>query len=188
MLGSVGIASHPFANGADFLDSLDELQPGCILLDLRMPEVDGFQVLAELAQREVDWPVVVMTGQGEIPIAVRAMKEGAIDFLEKPFPEEGLLACFKQAWTLLQEREEKAQRRKVAADRLSKLSAREAEVLEGLLVGHSNKSIARQLGISLRTVEMHRANMMSRLEADSLAEALTLAIDAGMRPSAEQDA
>lgn len=181
MLGAAEITSYPFATGMDFLESLEGLRPGCILLDLRMPQIDGFQVMEELAARENDWPVVVMTGHGEVPIAVRAMKLGAVDFLEKPFSEEALLACFGRAFRLLEEREEIAARRREARERIGQLSTREAEVLEHLLTGLSNKGIADALGISLRTVEMHRGNMMSRLEVGSLAEALTLAMDAGLR-------
>ncbi len=183
MLGSVEIASHPFQSGVDFLDSLDELGPGCILLDVRMPHVDGFEVLAELAKKEVSWPVIVMTGHGEIPVAVRAMKLGAVEFLEKPFSEAALIACLNHAWPLLSEREAAAQRQRKAKERVSQLSARESELLEGLLAGKTNKSIAHRLGISLRTVEMHRGNMMDRLGAGSLAEALRLAIEAGIEPA-----
>lgn len=183
MLGASDLRSHPFGSGEDFLDALPALQPGCVLLDIRMPQMDGFQVMGELAQRGVDWPVIVMTGHGEIPIAVRAMKLGAVDFIEKPFSEDSLLACFGQAFVLLDERESAGTRRRVALERVEELTARESEVLEGLLAGESNKQLAARLGISLRTVEMHRANMMGRLEVSSLAEALTLALDAGLRPA-----
>jgi two-component system, LuxR family, response regulator FixJ len=182
MLGAAEIASHPFSGGVDFLESVQDLKPGCVLLDLRMPQVDGFHVMSELSERGIDWPVVVMTGHGEVPVAVRAMKLGAVDFIEKPFSEETLLACFDQAFRLLAERERNAQRERDARDRIAQLTAREAEVLTCLLGGHSNKTIAQLLGISLRTVEMHRGNMMDRLGVGSLAEALTLAIDAGLTP------
>jgi two-component system, LuxR family, response regulator FixJ len=183
MLGASDLRSHPFGSGEDFLDALPSLQPGCVLLDIRMPHMDGFQVMGELAQRGVDWPVIVMTGHGEIPIAVRAMKLGAVDFIEKPFSEDSLLASFGSAFALLDERESAGSRRRAALERVDQLTARESEVLEGLLAGESNKQLAARLGISLRTVEMHRANMMDRLEVSSLAEALTLALDAGLRPT-----
>lgn len=182
MLGAAELTSHPFASGADFLSSLDDLQPGCVLLDIRMPQIDGFQVMAELRSRGIEWPVVVMTGHGEVSIAVRAMKFGAIDFLEKPFSEEALLGCFDNAFQLLVERDEAARRRQDALDRVAELTGRETEVLQGLLAGRSNKLLAQDLGISLRTVEMHRGNMMSRLRVDSLAEALSLAMQAGLEP------
>ena len=186
MLGAAEIRSHPFGSGADFLEALPDLEPGCILLDLRMPNMDGFGVMAGLAERKIDWPVIVMTGHGEVPIAVRAMKLGAVDFIEKPFSEQALLACFEQAASLLDERQQSGRRRQEAHGRAASLTTREREVLQGLLAGHSNKQIAQLLGISLRTVEMHRGNMMDRLGAASLAEALTLAMEAGIKPSPAQ--
>ena len=186
MLGASELRSHPFGSGEDFLEALPDLQPGCILLDLRMPQVDGFQVMSELARREIDWPIIVMTGHGEVPVAVEAMKRGAIDFIEKPFSEEALLACFGTAFSLLDERESSGKRKRDARDRVSQLTARESDVLKGLLAGESNKQLATRLGISLRTVEMHRGNMMERLGVASLAQALTLAIDAGLEPAGEE--
>ena len=183
MLGASDIRSHPFASGEDFLDAIPDLQPGCVLLDLRMPQVDGFHVMAELAKREIDWPVIVMTGHGEVPVAVRAMKLGAIDFIEKPFSEDALLACFANAFALLDQRESSGRRRRAARDRVGQLTARETDVLRGLLAGESNKQLAARLGISLRTVEMHRGNMMDRLQVGSLAEALTLALESGLEPA-----
>jgi two-component system response regulator FixJ len=182
MLGAGEFKSRPFASGPDLLDSLAELQPGCVLLDIRMPEMDGFQVMEALAQRGLDWPVVVMTGHGEVSVAVRAMKMGAVDFLEKPFDEALLLASLDRAFMLLKDRSEKADRRRIAEERIGQLSSREHEVLRGLMAGLPNKVLARRLDISLRTVEMHRANMMDRLSVGSLAEALTLAVQAGVEP------
>jgi two-component system, LuxR family, response regulator FixJ len=188
MLGASEIQSHPFGSGIDFLEAIPDLEPGCVLLDIRMPQMDGFEVMAELARRGIDWPVIVMTGHGEVPVAVRAMKLGAVDFIEKPFSEEALLGCFGHAFALLGERETAGKRRRAARERISQLTARETEVLEGLLAGESNKQLATRLGISLRTVEMHRGNMMERLEVASLAEALTLALEAGLRPPVSQKA
>ena len=183
MLGTAEIRSHPFGSGADFLDALPDLEPGCVLLDLRMPQMDGFQVMEALAERRIDWPVIVMTGNGEIPVAVRAMKSGAVDFIEKPFSEQVLLACFARAFGLLKDREAASRRRRDAYERAASLTSREKEVLQALLAGQSNKEIAQSLGISLRTIEMHRGNMMDRLQAASLAEALTLALEAGVKPA-----
>lgn len=182
MLGTAELQSRPFASGPDFLDSLDELNPGCVLLDVRMPEVDGFQVMAELASRGVEWPVVVMTGHGEVSVAVRAMKLGAVDFIEKPFDEDVLMGSLDRAFILLKDRGEKAERRRVAQERIDLLTTRERDVLQGLMAGLPNKMLSRRLDISLRTVEMHRANMMDRLQVGSLAEALTLAVQAGIEP------
>jgi two-component system response regulator FixJ len=184
MLGAADIRSHPFGSGMDFLEALPDLEPGCILLDLRMPQMDGFQVMEALSETKIDWPVIVMTGHGEVPVAVRAMKMGAVDFIEKPFSEQALLGCFAQAFALLKDRESASRRRRDAHERAASLTGREKEVLQSLLAGQSNKEIAQFLGISLRTVEMHRGNMMDRLQASSLAEALTLALEAGLAPAA----
>ncbi len=182
MLAAANIASRPFASGVDFLDDLSDLAPGSILLDLRMPQMDGFELMTELSQREIGWPVIVMTGHGEVSVAVRAMKLGAVDFLEKPFSEEALMSCFDHAFPLLEQREADSLRRRSAMQRIGLLTAREREVLQGLLGGGSNKVIAQDLGISLRTVEMHRGNMMDRLQVDTLAEAVALALQAGLQP------
>jgi two-component system response regulator FixJ len=183
MLSDAELNSHPFASGSDFLAALPDLKPGCILLDVRMPDMDGLAVMAELAGRGTDWPVIFMTGHGEVPIAVEAMKLGAIDFLQKPFSEEALLGSFQRGFAMLEEKSEATARRTAARARADQLTAREKEVLQGLLGGLSNKLIADRLGISLRTVEMHRGNMMDRLGVDNLAEALTLAMEAGLGPA-----
>lgn len=186
MLGASQTRSYPFGSGSDFLEAIPDLEPGCVLLDLRMPQMDGFHVMAELNKREVDWPIIVMTGHGEVPVAVRAMKQGAVDFIEKPFSEEALLGCLDTAFRLLNEREAVGRRRRAARERVDQLTTRETEVLEGLLAGESNKQLAQRLGISLRTVEMHRGNMMDRLEVANLAEALTLALEAGLSPASAE--
>jgi two-component system response regulator FixJ len=180
MLTAGGLQPRPFASGADLLGSLEELQPGVVLLDIRMPEMDGFQVMTELASRDIEWPVIVMTGHGEVSIAVRAMKLGAVDFIEKPFGENVLTAALDLALRTLGERSRAGERRRRAKARVALLSSREMEVLRGLVAGLSNKVLAQRMGISLRTVEMHRANMMDRLQAGGLAEALTLAVQAGV--------
>jgi two-component system, LuxR family, response regulator FixJ len=182
MLEAAGYQVNAFAGGEEFLQRLHSLEPGAIVLDLRMPVVDGFQVLTTLNEQGVSWPAIVMTGHGEVPVAVKAMKLGAIDFLEKPFSEEALLGALTRAFQLLQERAGKSEAKREAQERIEKLTGRESEVLRGLLAGLSNKLIARKLDISLRTVEMHRANMMDRLGVGSLAEALTLAVQAGVEP------
>jgi two-component system response regulator FixJ len=182
MLNAARLQARPFASGRDLLENLEGLQPGVILLDIRMPEMDGFQVMDALARAGVDWPVIVMTGHGEVSVAVRGMKLGAVDFLEKPFAEDVLVAALERAFALLQERGEKTERRRIARARIALLSRREEEILRGLVAGLPNKVLARRLDISLRTVEMHRANMMTRLGAESLAEALMIAVEAGAEP------
>jgi len=185
MLGASDIRSYPFGSGSDFLDSLTDLEPGCVLLDLRMPKMDGFDVMGAMKERDIDWPVIVMTGHGEVQTAVRAMKLGAIDFIEKPFSESSLLSSFEGAFALLQQRQGRARRNRQARQRVAQLTAREADVLNGLLAGETNRQIGERLGISLRTVEMHRSNMMERLQVANLAEALALALEAGMKAPSE---
>lgn len=177
-----GLAPYPFGTAADFLESVPHLKPGCILLDLQMPDVDGFAVMRALRKLDIDWPVVVMTGAGDIPVAVEAMKLGAVEFLEKPIRQDALLATVASARKLLGERLRVGERGRDARGRIDQLSGRETEVLHALIAGRSNKEVAELLGIGLRTVEMHRGNMMERLGASSLAEVVALAIDAGIRP------
>jgi two-component system response regulator FixJ len=184
MLGTDGTRTRPFASGIDFLANLDSLEPGCVLLDVRMPDVDGVEVLEELAKRDIDWPVIVMTGHGEVSLAVQTMKLGAIDFLEKPFEETMLQICLHRATDLLEEQAGEIGRRREAKARIEALTDRERDVLQALIAGLPNKLIAQHFGISLRTAEMHRGNMMSRLGVKSLAEALRIASDAGVKPIA----
>ncbi|MBA3677502.1 MAG: response regulator [Sphingosinicella sp.] len=182
MLGTSGTRSRPFASGGDFIDSLDHLEPGCILLDVRMPDIDGIEVLGELARRDISWPVIIMTGHGEVALAVETMKLGAIDFLEKPFEEDLLHASLQRAAALLETEAGESERRREAKSRVASLTEREREVLRGLLAGMPNKLIAHRFGISLRTAEMHRANMMQRLGVKSLADALRIAGDGDLKP------
>lgn len=187
MLGTSGWRTKPFTSGQEFVDTLDELEPACVLLDIRMPGLDGVQVLQTLVGQEIGWPVVIMTGHGEIPLAVQTMKLGAVDFLEKPFEEEPLQACLGRAWELLERVTEEERCQREARSSIERLTQRELEVLQGLRGGLSNKLVAHQLGISLRTAEMHRANMMARLRVKSLAEALRIASEAGLSPVAQPE-
>lgn len=186
MLGTAGMQSRPFASGADFLESLNHLEPGCVLLDVRMPEVGGVDVLKELARRDIEWPVIIMTGHGEVSLAVQTMKLGAFDFIEKPFEEDTLQECLGRAAAMLEQQGGDAERRREAKASVERLTDRERDVLQGLVGGLPNKLIAHRLGISLRTAEMHRANMMQRLNVKSLAEALQIATDAGVERLPEE--
>lgn len=176
-LVAANFSSRPFACSQTFVAELDTLQPGCVLLDIRMPNLDGFGVLAELASRRAQLPAVMMTGHGDVVTAVRAMRLGASDFLEKPFEEDELLEILQRVFAELGDTVREFTRKREACARLGNLSSREQEVLRGLLAGHSNKVLAYELGISIRTVEMHRAGMMERLGVRTLAEALRLAFD-----------
>lgn len=180
MLRTSGFEVETYVDGVAFLAAVKGAAPGCILLDVRMPGMDGLEVQAELNARGVPMPVIVLTGHGEISTAVVAMKGGAIDFIEKPFEKEVLLAAIERAFARLGENSEAATSEQDAKARLSVLTQREIEVLRGLVRGHPNKTIAYDLGISPRTVEVHRANLMAKLGVRSLSEALRIAFGAGL--------
>jgi two-component system, LuxR family, response regulator FixJ len=180
-LNSAGYDVVSFDSPAKFLEAAVHLSQGCVLLDLRMPGLNGFQVQSALAKLEDPIPVIVITGQGDIQTAVRAMKAGAVDFLEKPFADERLLAAIEAA--LAHPGQAYRERDAIkAAGRLAVLSPRERTVLDALVAGHQNKMIAFDLGISVRTVEVHRARMMHRLGVRQLAEAVRLVVTAGFAP------
>ena len=181
LLSSKGYSTQIYASGPEFLRDAD-LQRGCILLDLRMPEMSGLEVQEELVSRGVLLPVVVISGHGDVATAVKAMKLGAVDFLEKPYREQDLAAAVERALSLSSKRTDRRQSEITASARLQELSPRETQVLQGLLGGLSNKEIARRLDLSPRTVEMHRANLMSSLAVDSLSEAIRLALDGNLTP------
>lgn len=180
MLKTSGYRVNSWPSGAAFLKDVKQVEPGCILLDVRMPEMDGLEVQAELAQRGIALPVVIVTGHGDIAIAVRAMKAGAVDFIEKPFHKDALLAAIELALERLASIGDRAARAAEARTILAALTARERQVLEGLAQGLPNKAIAFDLGISPRTVEVHRANLMAKLEVHSLSDALRIAFAAGI--------
>jgi two-component system, LuxR family, response regulator FixJ len=181
-LGAAGFEVRSFASGDDLLAEVDVLEPGCILLDLRMPEKNGSEVLHELGERVRRFPVVIITGHGEIDVAVRTMKMGASDFLEKPFSEAALLEVLEPIFRTLPEHAQADAERAKASARVAKLTGRERDVLQGLVSGLSNKAAALELGISARTVEIHRGNLMKRLETKSVGEAVRIALQAGMKP------
>jgi two-component system response regulator FixJ len=163
------------------MDAASGLTTGCLLLDIQMPGMDGLELQASLNDRGILLPVIVMTGQGDVPTAVRAMKAGAVDFIEKPFADERLLAAIESALgeAARTERDGEAAQ---AAQRVGALSRRERQVLDGLVAGRPNKVIAYDLGISVRTVEVHRARMLKRLGTRHTAEAIRLAVMATLAP------
>jgi two-component system response regulator FixJ len=181
-LSTLEFAVRPFAGGQDFLDAMTTLAPGCVILDIRMPELDGLQVLQAMEPQLAQFPTIVMTGHGDVATAVTAMKLGATDFIEKPYAEEPLLATLERCLVLLDEHRVETQERDEARAALDRLSPRERDVLEGLRNGLSNKAIAQRLNLSVRTVEMHRANMMDRLSVRSIGDALRLAYRAAPAP------
>jgi len=180
MLKTSGYQVETWNSGQAFLKDVRHAEQGCILLDIRMPEIDGLEVQRLLAERGVTMPIVIMTGHGDISIAIRAMKGGAVDFLEKPFEKGALLAAIEESFARIANAASASARAADAATMLAALTARERDVLEGLARGLPNKTIAFDLGISPRTVEVHRANLMVKLEVHSLSDALRIAFAAGL--------
>jgi two-component system response regulator FixJ len=178
MLKTSGFRVRTFESGNELLKNASSLDPGCILLDIRMPGMDGLEVQAALKERGIGLPVIIMTGHGDVTLAVQAMKAGAVDFIEKPFEKAVLLGAIDQAFERLKRSAAAKERAKEARVRLQALTPREREVLDGLAQGLPNKTIAYDLGISPRTVEIHRANLMGKLEVRSLSEALRIAFAA----------
>ena len=180
LLSTEGYDARSYASALVFLGDVDPATSGCIVTDVRMPGVNGLELIATLAERDIDLPIIVITGHADVPLAVHAMKQGAVDLLEKPFRSADLLSCVEQA--LARKAADGADAGgQDAAARLATLSARENEVLSGLLKGLQNKVIAHEMGISARTVEVHRANVMKKTHASSLSELVRLALTAQRR-------
>jgi len=180
MLKTSGHTVEPFVDGEAFLKESRKLGPGCVLLDIQMPNVTGLEVQEQLNQRGVALPVIVMTGHGDIGVAVKAMKAGAVDFIEKPFAMETMLEAIEEAFERIQRSDRKTKRRVEAEILINGLTQREHEVLEGLAKGYPNKTIGYDLGISSRTVEIHRANLMRKLDVYNLSDLLRIAFAAGV--------
>ena len=181
MLKTSGYQVKSYESGVELLKNPGGLGQGCILLDIRMPGMDGLEVQQALNDKGVTLPVIIMTGHGDVTLAVRAMKAGAIDFIEKPFEKATLLGAIEQGVKRLRDVEKGHDLAKDATVRLGALTPRERDVLGGLAQGLPNKTIAYGLGISPRTVEIHRANLMTKLEVRSLSEALRIAFAAEAR-------
>lgn len=175
MLKHAGYRVESYVSGVAFLKEVKTAERGCVLLDVRMPEMDGLEVQAEMGKRGIDMPVVILTGHGDVPVAVKAMRAGAINFLEKPYEKEALLGAIEEAYARLDRSYDKDMKSGEARVRLASLTGRERDVLNGLVAGYPNKTIAYDLGISPRTVEIYRANMMEKLRVRSLSEALRIA-------------
>ena len=178
MLKTSGHRVETYESGTELLKNGTKLDPGCILLDIRMPGMDGLEVQQALQDKGVGLPVIIMTGHGDVALAVKAMKAGAVDFIEKPFEKEALLGSLDEGYRRLSQKDVTHDRARDAAVRLRALTAREREVLDGLAQGQPNKVIAYNLGISPRTVEIHRANLMNKLAVRSLSEALRIVFEA----------
>jgi two-component system response regulator FixJ len=182
LLEAIGHRVRTFGVAKDFLDAAPTLPIGCLVADIRMPGMDGLELQRALNERALQFPVIVITGHGDVPLAVRAMKAGALDFIEKPFATTTILASVEAALSRIESLEQHDPVAEAALAKLDLLSPREREVLEGLLAGLPNKTIAYDLAISPRTVEIHRARVMDKMGARSLSELIRLALAAGLQP------
>jgi two-component system response regulator FixJ len=183
MLGSAGLSVRLYDSARAFLDLLDPSAHGCLVTDVRMPDMTGIELLGEIKAKAPFLPAIVITGHGDIPLAVEAMKAGAVDFIEKPFEDEVLLEAVEAALKKI-DGDGDAEIQEVFS-RLATLSERERQVLEGLVAGQANKVIAAARGISPRTVEVYRANVMTKMQAKSLSELVRMAVLAQVRPPAD---
>lgn len=182
LLEAIGHRVRAFGLAKDFLDAAPALRVGCLIADIRMPEMDGLELQRTLNEQNLHFPMIVITGHGDVPLAVRAMKAGALDFIEKPFATTTILASVEAALARIEAAGQRDPIADAALAKLELLSPREREVLEGLLAGLPNKTIAYDLAISPRTVEIHRARVMDKMGARSLSELIRLALAAGLQP------
>ena len=182
LLESSGLAVATFGSGQDFLDCLDSARSGCVILDVRMPGLSGLELQGMLAESKDTIPVIIITGHGDLPMAVQAMKAGAVDFIEKPVDPDVLLESVRVALARSKKTIDDTSFLGDLHDRLARLTPRERDVLEQLVVGNLNKIIAHELGISPRTVEVHRARVFEKMEAKNLSHLVRLAIAAGIAP------
>ncbi|MBU1235703.1 MAG: response regulator [Gammaproteobacteria bacterium] len=181
-LMQAGFAVQPFASGQAFLDGYRPAPPACLLLDVKMPEMSGLEVQTVLNERLIDLPVIFLTGAAEVPIAVAAMKAGAVDFLEKPFDNEVLVARVRQCIATQAQRSQTAEDDGRYARGLALLTPREAEVMQLMLTGKTSKLIARSLGVSHRTIEIHRGRVMEKMQAETLAELVRMELSGRIEP------
>ena len=177
-----GFTTASFASGEAFLERVPAVEAGCVLLDLNMPGLDGLEVLRRLQRIDNRFETILLTGQGDIGVAVEAMKSGAIDFIEKPYDNRMLLSALENGFARIEDREKQASAIQLARENIDRLTPRERDVLLGLIDGKANKIIAYELDISPRTVEIYRANLMDKLGVRSVAEAVRIAFAAGLVP------
>ncbi len=180
LIETVGMRVEVFSSANEFIRSYYPGRAGCLLLDVRMPGMSGLELQEYFIQQQIKIPIIIITGHGDVPMAVRAMKVGAVDFIEKPFNDELLLDSIRNALALdVEQRAQQAERSEVAA-RLAHLTPREHEAMEMVTNGRANKEIATELGVSSKTVEAHRARVMEKMEASSLAELVKMAMSANV--------
>ncbi|MEE4379739.1 MAG: response regulator transcription factor [Candidatus Competibacteraceae bacterium] len=185
-LEMAGLTVVGYASAQAFLDHYESTQPGCLILDVRMPDMSGLELQEALSERKISIPIIFITGHGDVPMSVKAVKAGAVDFLEKPFKKEILLERIQEALAQdVRQRQAEADTSLVLA-RFAHLTPREQEVMALVIAGKSNKEIARALAISPRTVETHRARIMEKMEADSLPDLVMLAAQCGITATKPQ--
>lgn len=177
LLSTEGHAVRVHDSALAFLKALPDAQDGCVLTDIRMPDMDGLELQRRLNELKAGFPVIIMTGHGDVSLAVTAMKAGAVDFIEKPFDDEALLSAVRTALARHAMDSERQARLAAVQARLAGLSSREREVLQGLVAGKANKVIAGDLNLSQRTVEIHRARVMEKMEAHSLAHLVRMVLE-----------
>ena len=176
LLATADFRVRSYDSGKAFLDAVPALEAGCVITDVWMPEIGGMEIVRSLKKLKLDIPVIVITGHSDVPLAVEAMKAGAADFIEKPYDGEALLAAVRSALSTRRLDAQRDGERAQIQERLAALSRRERQVLEGLVAGHHNKTIAHELGISSRTVEIYRANVMAKMQAASLSHLVRMAL------------
>lgn len=176
LLDTADLVARSYESAHALLARADDLEPGCIVTDVRMPEMSGLEMIRKLTELNVRLPVIVMTGHADVPLAIEAMKAGVKDFIEKPFDDEALLASIGEALAEGAETQARESQDAAVRERLESLSTRERQVLNCLVAGQANKVIAYDLGISPRTVEVYRANVMTKMQARSLSELVRMSI------------
>jgi two-component system response regulator FixJ len=184
LLASADIPVATYTSASEFLEALPDIASGCVVTDIRMPGMNGMELLKHLKQGGSGLQVIVMTGHGDVPLAVEAMRLGAADFIEKPFDDEIFIASVRMAIARQREADQDQARKSDVQKKIESLSTRERQVLEGLVAGNPNKRIAYDLGISPRTVEIYRANLMTKMQAGSLSDLVRMALLAGSLPEA----
>ena len=187
LLESSSFSVREFDSAKALLQTPELSRSACVIADIRMPDMDGLALQEELIRRQVGIPVIIVTGHGDVPLAVRAMKAGAVDFIEKPFDEQLILDSVSRAIALSKETRTQASLSQAAESRIAMLTARERQVLEHLVAGRANKVIAHELNISPRTVEIHRAHLMEKMQARSLSDLIRLALAAGVSPAQSKE-
>jgi len=179
LVDSVELNAKNYANARDFLMNFSPEDSGCLVLDIRMPGMSGLELQEELNRRDAVLPIIFITAHGDVPMAVKAMRLGALNFIQKPFRNQELLDCINQALNTYDQKHESQQEYQTVLEHINKLTPREREVMKMIVDGKANKVIAIDLGLSQRTIEVHRANVMEKLQARSLAELVRIVTHAG---------